>query len=217
MGVPTVLVARTDANGAHLLTSDVDERDHAVPHRRAHRRRLLPRPRRPRAAIARGLAYAPYADLIWCETSRAESRRGAQLRRGDPRAVPRQAAGLQLLAVVQLEEEARRRDHRHASSASSARWATSSSSSRWPASMRSTTACSSWPAATASAAWRPTPSCSRREFAAESDGYTRDQAPARGRHRLLRRGGAGDRGRRVVHDGARRLDRGRAVPLNSAH
>ena len=59
-------------------------------------------------AIARGLAYAPYADLIWCETSDAGSGGGAALRRGHPRQVPRQAAGLQLLAVVQLEEEPRR-------------------------------------------------------------------------------------------------------------
>lgn len=69
MGVPTIIIARTDANGAQLLTSDHDERD----------RPFLTGERtsegffRVRAgleqAIARGLAYAPYADLIWCETS----------------------------------------------------------------------------------------------------------------------------------------------------
>lgn len=69
MGVPTVLVARTDANGAKLITSDIDPRDH----------RFLTGERTPEGfyritgglevAIARGLAYAPYADLIWCETS----------------------------------------------------------------------------------------------------------------------------------------------------
>ena len=67
--VPTVLVARTDALSATLLTSDVDERDHE----------FLTGERTPEgyfrvegsieSAIARGLAYAPYADLIWCETS----------------------------------------------------------------------------------------------------------------------------------------------------
>ena len=46
--VPTVLVARTDAHSAKLLTSDVDERDQRVPHRRAHARGLLPRRERPR-------------------------------------------------------------------------------------------------------------------------------------------------------------------------
>lgn len=70
--VPTVLVARTDADAATLLTSDIDDRDkpfvtgertsegffrikHGIP-----------------TAIARGLAYAPYADLVWCETSKPD-------------------------------------------------------------------------------------------------------------------------------------------------
>ena len=67
--VPTVLIARTDANAAALLTSDVDERDHA----------FLTGERTPEGffrvkagidqAIARGLSYAPYVDMLWCETS----------------------------------------------------------------------------------------------------------------------------------------------------
>jgi isocitrate lyase len=67
--VPTLLVARTDANGANLLSSDVDERDHAF----LTGERTVEGFYRVNAgieqAIARGLAYAPYADLIWCETS----------------------------------------------------------------------------------------------------------------------------------------------------
>ena len=69
MGVPTLIMARTDANSARLLTSDIDPRD----------RRFLTGEKTPEgffrvhggieAAIARGLAYAPYADLLWCETS----------------------------------------------------------------------------------------------------------------------------------------------------
>jgi isocitrate lyase len=69
MGVPTILVARTDADSAKLLTSDIDPRDRA----------FLTGERTPEgffrmkggldAAIARGIAYAPYADLVWCETS----------------------------------------------------------------------------------------------------------------------------------------------------
>ncbi|MDP6990393.1 MAG: isocitrate lyase [Planctomycetota bacterium] len=69
MDVPTVLIARTDADSAQLITSDVDERDHE----------FLTGERTPEGffrlkggldcAIARGLAYAPYADLLWCETS----------------------------------------------------------------------------------------------------------------------------------------------------
>lgn len=69
MGVPTVIIARTDANAAQLITSDVDPYDQP----------FLTGERSPEGfyyvkagleqAIARGLAYAPYADLVWCETS----------------------------------------------------------------------------------------------------------------------------------------------------
>ncbi|MGG3885735.1 isocitrate lyase [Brevibacillus panacihumi] len=81
MGVPTIIVARTDANGAFLITSDIDEQD----------KPFLTGERTPEgffrlrggldAAIARGLAYAPYADLIWCETAEPnleEARRFAE-------------------------------------------------------------------------------------------------------------------------------------------
>src|SRR5437016_2420809 len=67
--VPTLIVARTDANGAALLTNDVDERDHAF----LTGERTSEGFYRVRAgldqAIARALSYAPYADMIWCETS----------------------------------------------------------------------------------------------------------------------------------------------------
>jgi isocitrate lyase len=67
--VPTVLIARTDANGATLLTTDVDERDREF----CTGGRTLEGFYEVRAgldqAIARGLAYAPYADLVWCETA----------------------------------------------------------------------------------------------------------------------------------------------------
>ena len=68
--VPTILVARTDAESANLLTADVDERDR--PFIDAGRGRTSEGFFYVRAgleqAIARGLAYAPYADLLWCET-----------------------------------------------------------------------------------------------------------------------------------------------------
>ncbi|MEY2625813.1 MAG: hypothetical protein RL412_1588 [Pseudomonadota bacterium] len=68
--VPTILVARTDAESANLLTADVDERDR--PFIDAAKGRTSEGFFYVRAgleqAIARGLAYAPYADLIWCET-----------------------------------------------------------------------------------------------------------------------------------------------------
>ncbi len=69
MEVPTVLIARTDANAAGLLTSDVDERDHAfLTGERTPEGFFKVRPGLDQA-IARGLAYAPYSDLVWCETS----------------------------------------------------------------------------------------------------------------------------------------------------
>ncbi len=66
---PTVLVARTDANAAGLLTSDIDERDRPFcTGERTVEGFYVTRPGIDQA-IARGLNYAPYADLIWCETS----------------------------------------------------------------------------------------------------------------------------------------------------
>lgn len=70
LGVPTVLISRTDADAADMVTSDIDPVD----------AEFLTGERTPEGfyrtkpgidqAIARGLAYAPYADLVWCETSR---------------------------------------------------------------------------------------------------------------------------------------------------
>ncbi|MEM7432998.1 MAG: isocitrate lyase [Pseudomonadota bacterium] len=72
LGVPTVLLARTDADAANLITSDSDERDH----RFITGERTAEGFYRTQAgldqAIARGLAYAPYADMIWCETSKPD-------------------------------------------------------------------------------------------------------------------------------------------------
>jgi isocitrate lyase len=72
--VPTVLVARTDAEGANLLTADVDERDRSFIDTAKgrtsegffHVKNGL------KQAIARGVAYAPYADLVWCETAKPD-------------------------------------------------------------------------------------------------------------------------------------------------
>jgi isocitrate lyase len=69
LDVPLVLVARTDANSATLLTSDIDERDRAfVTGERTGEGFFRVRDSLG-SAIARGLAYAPYCDLLWCETS----------------------------------------------------------------------------------------------------------------------------------------------------
>lgn len=70
-GVPTVLLCRTDAESAQLLTSDIDERDHPfISGERTPEGFFRIKPGIGKQyAIARGLAYAPYADLLWWETS----------------------------------------------------------------------------------------------------------------------------------------------------
>lgn len=69
LGVPTIIVARTDSLAATLLTSDVDERDREFLTGERTNEGFYAVRNGMDAAIARGLAYAPYADLIWCETS----------------------------------------------------------------------------------------------------------------------------------------------------
>ncbi|SMO95169.1 isocitrate lyase [Melghirimyces algeriensis] len=69
MGVPTILVARTDANAAQMVTSDVDPQDHPFLTGERTAEGFYRQRCGLETAIARGLAYAPYADLIWCETS----------------------------------------------------------------------------------------------------------------------------------------------------
>jgi isocitrate lyase len=69
LGVPTLIMARTDANSAHLLTSDIDPRDHQFLTGLRTSEGFYQIRGGLDSAIARGLAYAPYADLIWCETS----------------------------------------------------------------------------------------------------------------------------------------------------
>jgi len=67
--VPTLLVARTDANGANLLTNDVDERDRPFCTGKRTTEGFFEVEAGLEQAIARGLAYAPYADMVWCETA----------------------------------------------------------------------------------------------------------------------------------------------------
>jgi isocitrate lyase len=72
MGVPTVLLARTDAEAADLITSDVDENDKAfLTGERTVEGFFRTKPGLEQA-ISRGLAYAPYADMIWCETGKPD-------------------------------------------------------------------------------------------------------------------------------------------------
>src|ERR1700686_283384 len=70
MGVPTLIMARTDADSAHLLTSDIDARDREFCTGERTSEGFFEVRSGIEAAIARGLAYAPYVDLLWCETSK---------------------------------------------------------------------------------------------------------------------------------------------------
>jgi isocitrate lyase len=68
-GVPTLIVARTDAMGAALVTSDIDDNDKPFCNGKRTIEGFFETTMGIEQAISRGLAYAPYADLIWCETS----------------------------------------------------------------------------------------------------------------------------------------------------
>ena len=211
LGVPTLLVARTDADAATLITSDADERDHE----------FLTGERTPEgfyrvrdgveAAIARGLAYAPYADLVWMETSTpdlGEAREFAE-------AIHAEFPG-KLLAYNcspsfnwrrHLDDETIERFQRelgamgykfqfitlagfHALNESMFELARGYAAEGMPAYVR----------------------LQEREFALEERRLHGDQAPARGRRRLVRRDRAGRVRRRELDARAQGLDRGGAVP-----
>jgi isocitrate lyase len=72
MGVPTLLVARTDAEAADLLTSDIDDNDRAFTTGERTVEGFYKVRNGLDQAISRGLAYAPYADLVWCETGKPD-------------------------------------------------------------------------------------------------------------------------------------------------
>ena len=136
-GVPTVAHrAHRRADSAKLLTSDIDPRDRAfltgerTPEGFFRMRDGLER------AIERGARYAPYADLLWFETSTPdldEARRFADAIHAE---FPGKLLAYNCSPSFNWQQAARRRRRSRASSASSARWATSSSSSRSPASTR---------------------------------------------------------------------------------
>jgi isocitrate lyase len=82
MGVPTLLVARTDADSAKLLTSDIDPRDRPFMNGKRTTEGFFEIKAGVESAIARGLAYAPFADLVWCETSTPDLAQARQFAEG---------------------------------------------------------------------------------------------------------------------------------------
>jgi isocitrate lyase len=88
LGVPTYLIARTDAVGARLLSSDADPRD--LPYTTGERTSEGYYKLKPglQAATARGISYAPYADILWCETSTPDLDEARRFAEGIHRAYP---------------------------------------------------------------------------------------------------------------------------------
>jgi isocitrate lyase len=84
MDVPTVLVARTDADSAKLITSDIDERDHAFIDRTKGRTAegFFTLKGGIACAVARAVAYAPFADVVWCETSKPDLQEAREFAEG---------------------------------------------------------------------------------------------------------------------------------------
>ena len=82
LDVPTVLIARTDANGAQLITTDWDERDQPFLTGERTSEGFFRMRGGIDAAIARGVAYAPFADMIWCETSHPDLKEAQRFAEG---------------------------------------------------------------------------------------------------------------------------------------
>lgn len=82
MGVPTLIMARTDADSAALLTSDIDPRDREFLTGERTAEGFFGIRAGLEAAIARAVAYAPYADLLWCETSKPDLREAKEFAEG---------------------------------------------------------------------------------------------------------------------------------------
>ena len=104
LDVPTLIVGRTDAMAAGLLTSDVDSRDHEFLTGERTVEGFLRGPRRAAAGDRPRAGLRPLRRHGLVRNFHARPRRGRAVRRGDPRPLSRQAAGLQLFAVVQLEQ-----------------------------------------------------------------------------------------------------------------
>lgn len=135
LGVPTLVVARTDSLGANLLTTDVDERDRQFTTGERTAEGFFTVDNSMEAAISRGLAYAPYADLIWCETSTPDlddARKFADAIRAE---YPNKMLAYNCSPSFNWKRHSTTR-RSQASRRSLVPWATGSSSSRSPGSTR---------------------------------------------------------------------------------
>jgi 2-methylisocitrate lyase-like PEP mutase family enzyme len=210
LDVPTLIVARTDAQAAGLVTSDVDERDRAFLTGERTSEGFFGVKSGLDSAIARALAYAPYADLVWCETSTpdlSEAKRFAEAVRAD---FPGKLlayncspsfnwkAKLDDATIAKFQRELGAMGYKFLFVTLAGFHALNHSMFRLAKDYR----------ARGMSAYSE---LQQAEFAAEPMGYTATKHQRGGRHRLLRRGRPGGGRRQVVDDGDAGLHGGGAV------
>ena len=201
LGVPTLLVARTDALSAQLLTSDVDPRDRPfLTGERTQEGFFRVRDGIERA-IARGLAYAPYADLLWFETSDARSREAGNSPRRSTRTFPGKLLAYNCSPSFNWRATSTERQIAR-SRATSARSGYKFQFVTLAGFHASTRRCSSWRRAMPRRAWPPISNC-RSPSSRRGRWLHRHPPPARGRHRLFRPGARNGHRRHRLDDGAR--------------
>ncbi len=134
-GTPTLLIARTDAKAADLVTSDIDDNDKLfLTGERTVEGFFRTKPGIDQV-VSRGLAYAPYADLVWCETGKPDLEYAKKFAEAIHKQFPDKMLSYNCFPSFNWRRIWTTRPS-PGSSVSWARWATSSSSSRWPASTR---------------------------------------------------------------------------------
>jgi len=150
MGVATLVMARTDADSATLLTSDIDPRDRPFITGDRTSEGFFRVRGGTESAVARAVAYAPFADVLWCETSKPDIHEARVFAEGVHAKFPGKLLAYNCSPSFNwrknLDDITIARFQRELSA-----MATSSSSSRWRASTPSTSPCSSWRAPTSAA------------------------------------------------------------------
>jgi isocitrate lyase len=143
-GVPTIILARTDAEAADLLTSDCDENDKPFCTGERTVEGFYKTRKGLEQAISRGLAYAPYADMVWCETGTPDLNFAKKFAEAIRDQLPRQDCWPITARPPSTGRRTWTTPPSPSSSASWARWVTSISSSPWPAFTTCGTTCSIW-------------------------------------------------------------------------
>jgi isocitrate lyase len=150
MGVPTIVLARTDAEAANLLTSDHDANDKPFLTGERTQEGFYRVKNGLEQAISRGVAYAPYADLVWCETGTPDLGFAREFAQAVHAACPGKLLSYNCSPSFNWKKNLNDKPSPR-SRTSSRRWATSTSSSPWPASTSTGTTPSSSPTPTPAA------------------------------------------------------------------